>query len=376
MVFSLPRFIDCINHCDSNNLNILDWDYVYIFSKDQSIHAILLYEISRIYDSDGCPESFEYNKAHGTENLPEDLYYQWASEALAIQEKNLKMNKQCVELQMKLSEFGIRSSILKGQGIARYYKCDGEDLSLYRQCGDIDVYVDCGREKALDFAHGIGQEDVEWDYKHLHLKMFGDTSVEVHYRAQVLLNPFKNHRLQTYFKLHESELLGEPITLSDGSVITAPVGWFNVFYIILHLYHHLFGEGIGLRQLMDLYFVLENTALDDEGIGKLKAAVHQFGMGKFASALMWALPEALGEMSGAPLWEPDPVEGKFLLEDVMRGGNFGQADERFNMKGKNRAGRLGVIIRRNMHLLVHYPGDALAAPLYYIWHFFWKRIVK
>lgn len=46
----------------------------------------------------------------------------------------------------------------------------------------------------------------------------------------------------------------------------------------------------------------------------------------------------------------------------------------FQRKCRKRAGKLVEIARCNLHLLSNYESDALAAPFYYIWHFFWKRI--
>ena len=350
----------------SRSLLERDWGELYKLAEKQSLVGICFTGLQYL----GADADDGFEKI----GMSEMQYLDWMADAATLHEKNEVMNRRCVELQDKLSESGMRSSILKGQGIARYYQCDGEDMSLFRQSGDIDVYVDCGRKKGVEFAHSIGQDVVEWDYKHLHLNLFDDTPVEVHYRAQVLLNPFKNQRLQKFFKLHEAELLGEPVTLCDGSVITAPVGWFNVFYIILHLYHHLFGEGIGLRQLMDLYFVLKNTELTEDEKSELKSSVEEFGMSKFCAALMWTLSEAFGPIGNNELWAADEKEGRFILDEALRCGNFGKNDDRYNLSGTGKAARFWTIVRKNTHLLVHYPGDALAAPLYFVWHFFWKRL--
>ncbi len=85
------------------------------------------------------------------------------------------------------------------------------------------------------------------------------------------------------------------------------------------------------------------------------------------SGRLFALPEI------PSLWNADESEGQFLLSEIMAGGNFVHGDTRFRHP-TSRAGKLVEIARRNIHLLSHYESDALAAPFYYIWHFFWKRI--
>lgn len=42
-----------------------------------------------------------------------------------------------------------------------------------------------------------------------------------------------------------------------------PMTSFNVIYILSHLYRHVFTEGIGLRQLIDYYFVLVKSEESD-----------------------------------------------------------------------------------------------------------------
>lgn len=162
---------------------------------------------------------------------PELLYLLWMGMAARIQQRNEVLNTQCAELQAKLSDCGMRSSILKGQGIASLYHSLHSDLSLLRQSGDIDVYVDCGRERAIEYARSI-QDEVDWDYKHLHLKVFKETEVEMHYRPEVFLNLFKNKKLQRWFERPEMQ---RQMFCRQG-VFVAPSVEFNLFYILLHTY--------------------------------------------------------------------------------------------------------------------------------------------
>ena len=117
--------------------------------------------------------------------------------------------------------------------------------------------MDCGREQAIEYARFIGQENVEWDYKHLQLKAFKDIEVEMHYRPEVLLSLVKNRRLQTWFKSDEVKRL---IFQQKAKIITPSIE-FNLFYILLHIYRHFLYDDVGLRQLMDYFFVLKSARL-------------------------------------------------------------------------------------------------------------------
>jgi len=298
-----------------------------------------------------------------------------------------------VELQKKLEDSGIRSSILKGQGIASYY---GELASL-RQPGDIDIYVDCERKKALQFAKSVGSKDVEWDYKHLHLDVFPDTEVEVHYRVEVLLNLRKNRKLQKWFKGIEDDIFGQEVNLSrirESENLCIPTVEFNLFYILLHIYRHFLYEGVGVRQLMDYYFVLKaNTNNPNDTNGSLRSKLHenhnenlssstdytdltdllkQFGMWKFARGLMWVMQRVFGLEKEYMICEPQEDEGRFILSEVMEGGNFGHYDERLSSDQGGKLQTMKKVVKHNVHLMRHYPSEIIWPPVWFVWYKLWK----
>ena len=100
-------------------------------------------------------------------------------------------------------------------------------------------------------------------------------------------------------------------------------------------------------------------------------AVREFGMTRFAKGLMWVMHEALGMQRDWMLWEPDEKEGRYILKQVMRGGNFGHHDERLKHYG-GKLGAVKAILTHNMHLLTHYPSDVIWAPVWIVWHKAWK----
>ena len=357
-----------------------EWEEIYAESERQAITGILL---------------------HGIEKLPAEqrpakvFLLQWIGVREMIKQQNSLLNGRCKELTSNLSAAGLHPTILKGQGIAQCYP---ETLQKLRQPGDIDVYVDCGLRKALEYAESLGQKNVEWDYKHLHLKLWDDTEVEMHYHVEVLLNLWKNRKLQKWFAKHREAMfcnlnlnLNDNLDLNsntnstnqrstaigkvnDTNRFVTPTVEFNVFYILLHIYRHFLYEGVGFRQVIDYYFVLknlnENLNLNVNESYAYKA-VDEFGMVRFAKGLMWVMHEALGMSREWMLWEPDEKEGRYILKQVMRGGNFGHHDERLKHSG-GKLGAVKAILTHNMHLLTHYPSDVIWAPVWIVWHKLWK----
>ena len=171
---------------------------------------------------------------------------------------------------------------------------------------------------------------------------------------------------------------------------------------------------------------------------EVMAVIRSFGMGKFAGAVMWVLNEVFGggnenenengprrtrrETDGGPqadfvgesessefkrnlngcpqaddggerkfkrinrelkennfapwlLCEPNEKEGKRLLEEIMKGGNFGQYDTRDAALKKGGMMMHGVWkLKRVMRLVSSYPEEALWEPVFRVYHLIWRTI--
>lgn len=348
---------DSLSRLPSNK----EWKALYDMAKKQSLVGVCFAALQRL--------GADADEGFARIGMSEMLYLTWMGMTAKIQQKNQTVDEQCAELQAKLSADGLRSSILKGQGVGRLY---AEHLLGLRQSGDIDIYVDCGREKAIEYARSI-QGEVDWDYKHLHLNVFDDTAVEMHYVPEVFLNLRKNRKLQKWFK--ESEVASSMFRESGDMV--CPSVEFNLFYILLHTYRHFLYEGVGMRQLMDYFFVLQtNGSKGKEGIEskeRVLTVIKQFGMARFVKGVMWIMKEVFGMVEQLLLVEPDEKEGRYILGEVMTGGNFGHHDERLSNSSKGKLSAIRKILRHNLHLLRHYPGDTLWAPVWIVYHWCWKK---
>lgn len=341
----------CLSHTPTAN----EWGKLYEMAKKQSLAGICFVGVQRLQLQKQCP--------------PEVLYLTWLGMAAKIQQRNEVVNRQCVELQAKLSADGFRSCILKGQGIAQLY---GEPLCGLRQSGDIDVYVDKDRRSSIDYLVSMGIAVDGWDYVHMHPAFYTDTEVEWHYKVSISRNPFQNRAMQCYWNEHKEEFFCTQVMLPDGA-ITVPSSRINVFYSLLHLYRHLFYSGIGMRQAMDFYYVLKTSGLSKEDVEFVMASCKKFKMESFARGIMWVLNRVFNLLPKYYLCNEDPDVGGFILNEIIEGGNFGNGDKRHaQVKGKH-WGMLWQSIIHNVNLTRHFGFEPLKAPLFFVWHFFWKR---
>ena len=329
-----------------------EWIEIYAESERQAVTGVLIHGIERL---------------PAKQRPPQVLLLQWIGIGQMIEQRNRLLNGLCKELLSSLTSAGLHPIVLKGQGIAQCYP---EALQKLRQPGDIDVFVSDWREKAIEYARSLGQKDIDWDYKHLHLKLWDDTEVELHYHVEVLLNLWKNRKLQKWFREHQDAIQGSRFKVQGGDIET-PTAEFNVFYILLHIYRHFLYEGVGLRQIVDYFMVLRMVYDSRLMVNEYVETVREFGMEKFAKGLMWLMHETLGMPREWMLWEPDEKEGKYILKQVMTGGNLGHHDKRLK-HSDDKLGAVKAILTHNMHLLTHYPSDVIWAPIWIVWHKLWK----
>ena len=73
--------------------------------------------------------------------------------------------------------------------------------------------------------------------------------------------------------------------------------------------------------------------------------------------------------------EPNEKEGKRLLEEIMKGGNFGQYDTRDAALKRGGMMKHGVWkLKRVMRLVSSYPEEALWEPVFRVWHLGWRKM--
>ena len=78
----------------------------------------------------------------------------------------------------------------------------------------------------------------------------------MHYRPSFLLCFWHNRKLQKYYERVKEELFSHRVMLGEQGEIAIPTVEFNLIFQLTHIFSHLMNEGIGLRQLLDYYFVI------------------------------------------------------------------------------------------------------------------------
>ncbi len=342
----------------------MDWQQLYAFASKQAILGGCFDGVDRLGKE--CPEGLRRNP------IGQDLLMTWMGLVQAIRRRNMLVNTAAARLYDKLRGDGLRCCILKGQGNALMYP-----NPYSRTPGDIDVWVNAGRETIMEYARTHFPQEEELRYHHLETTIEG-IPVELHFIPCLMNNPLYNARLQRWFQKNADLQCSNVVTLPDGAgEMAVPTTSFNVIYQLCHLYHHFFDEGIGMRQMIDYFYVIEAFASlrADERTGSFatQRKLRYLGLWHFAGAVMYVLHEALGLTEDKMICPMDERRGKLLLSEIMDGGNFGKHYTKyghFTRQGMVR--KYFLKVWRNMHFVRYYPAEALCEPGFRTWHFLWR----
>ena len=223
----------------------IDWRQLYNFAFRQALLGFCFDGIERL--------TKEFSEELKQNSIERDLLMTWMGAAQQIRRQNVKVNAVAGKLYSKFREDGLRCCILKGQGNALMYP-----NPYSRTPGDIDVWVNASREDITEYAKRYFNLADDIRFHHLETTMDG-VPVELHFFPCSMNNPLYHARLQKWFKRNADLQCSNVVSLPDGAGdIAIPTTAFNVVYQLTHLYHHFFDEGIGMRQIIDYFLVVND----------------------------------------------------------------------------------------------------------------------
>ena len=348
-----------------------DWNMLYGLSVKQAVAGVCFVGVQRL-------------SKEQREEMPKGLLMQWFALATQIQVRNKEMNRKCAVVYEAICREGFRCVVLKGQGIAElYYVSDcisGDDdskvkgdsfsgsLGLYRQSGDIDVWLwkegmslKENKKDVLRLARSI-QPKAHDSVHHVAVEWMG-TEVELHYWPSFFYNPFSNSRFVKWFMGFDKS----KFQLTDNGFLV-PNSDFNLIFLLSHAYRHYVREGLGLRQVMDYYFLLKYVDFDvDLNRNRM---IKELRMARFEKAMKWVI---------GYVFEGKDIEngrecGKLLLAHIMDGVNFGKHKVTNVASKHTHIGRFINQLAHDFHLVRYFACEAIWVPLSMIEEFIRIRV--
>lgn len=333
-----------------------EWTALFIASQKQSLVGIAFQGLTKLFSSN--PEIVV--------NLPGTLKMKWMAMSVDIQRRNSLILERAKELCGRFAEDGYRSTVLKGVGVSKYYP----DSSL-RQGGDIDLWVDAPRGELISYLRSkykVGRIVIH----HADVEIFPDVETEIHFWPSYTYNPLRWLRYRSFFDSCRAECF-----VRNGDGYCSPSLRFNSVYLMMHIFRHIYNEGIGLRQLLDYYYLLRKLSSSDR-IWAM-STLRKMGLGKFTAAVMWVIREvflpssqSLTDDDDFLLCNPDEKSGRFLLSEIELAGNFGKWDKRLHRR-KGYVGRLVDNLSRLTTFFSLSPSEVIWAPVWKAWHWCWRK---
>ena len=353
----LQIFLDFLRFCIGSakeipdSLKEVDWKEQYAIAKKQCLVGVLFDGIKRLPADVG---------------MDKGLLFQWMAQNQTLRKANARLDKAAVEVAEWFGRKGFRTCMLKGQGNALLYP-----PGMERTPGDIDLWVDGGDKRVISFVRSISPHEKAC-YHHIEFPSYKGVEVEVHYRPSFLLCFWHNRKLQKYYERAKEEQFSHRVMLGEQGEIAIPTVEFNLIFQLTHIFSHLMNEGIGLKQLLDYYFVLSMLSVNCEMLTSLQKELKELGLWKFAGAIMYIMQEVFGMPASQLIVPSNEKYGKFVLNEVLEAGNFGKHDAR-NRFGRSQLGHNFQRVYRDIRLVRFFPLEALSEPLFRVWHFFWRK---
>ena len=240
-----------LNYCLGKKVDMsmvvakIDWRQLYTFASRQALLGFCFDGIERL--------TKEFSEELKQNPMGRDLLMTWMGAAQQIRRQNVKVNAVASKLFSMLRENGMRCCVLKGQGNALMYP-----NPYSRTPGDIDVWIDASRERIMEYAQKKFELGDDIRLQHQETSLDG-VPVELHFFPCSMNNPIYHARLQKWFRRNADLQCSHIVRLPDeAGDIAIPTTAFNVVYQLTHLYHHFFDEGIGMRQIIDYYVVMND----------------------------------------------------------------------------------------------------------------------
>lgn len=336
-----------------------EWHELYCLCEKQAIQEIMLEGISKLSEMGLKP--------------PFNLLMEWIGQSEQIRLRNKHLNQTVTELIESFKKDGYDCCLLKGQGNNLLYP------NVYvRTPGDIDIWITptdkslsekqrvknvlcyLRRRYPIGFLH----------YNHIDGGSYNGVEVEVHHRPRFMNNLIHNARMQKWICEKREEQFANFVRLPDIDANVAIPTWeFNVVFQLAHIYGHVLQSGIGLRHIVDYYYLLKSKVSYKRE--ELTLVLRHLGLDKIACAVMWVLHEVLGLKEEFLIAPMDQSRGRALWDEILRGGNFGYYDEK-NYKIQSPLHRNIQRLKRDLQMMQYYPAECFWEPLFRLYHWMWR----
>ena len=202
--------LDCVSRFPEPN----EWQKFYELAKKQAVIGVCYHGVTKLFD---------YGLV-----APQELSLDWMAEAEEIKEVNRGRTRKLIALQEELQKHHLRSSVMTGPGLTRFYD---RELQTLRYTKGIDVYV-FGYKNQIDMS--------PW----------ADINVHILSELRVGKSRQRNNRLDKWV------LQNDDLMFRKAGELVVPSHSATILIQLTNLYNLFLNKRLLMRNLMDLFFVI------------------------------------------------------------------------------------------------------------------------
>ena len=270
--------LDCVSRFPEPD----EWKKLFELAKHHTVAGICYHGITKLFD---------YGLV-----APQELSLNWMAEAEDIKEQNRGRSRRLVKLQEELHSHHLRSSVVTGPGLVRFYD---RELQPLRYTKGIDLYV-FGYKNQVD------------------LNQWADINVRIHTELHAGKSSQRNTRLEKWM-LQNNDLM-----FRQAGELTVPSHAMTIVLQIVHLYNLFLEKRLQMRNLMDLFYVLRfgdgRSKQFQFSQNTIDGEIKELGLTRFSQGIMWLMKEIFNLDTNHMPVEPLEEEGLYILSEMMGDG--------------------------------------------------------
>ena len=208
--------------------------------------------------------------------------------------------------------------ILKGLAAAAYYP-----RPELRSLGDVDFLIP-GNERSADEEILKTAGYKPWDTDHVCHVVFKKAGAHLEMHFEIAGIPYGMPGEKTRERMKDAALRGSWVEAA-GAGFPAPSPEDHAVVLLFHMQHHLLGEGLGLRHLMDWACFLDRTA-EAPWWTEVIAFFREVGIERFFRVMNRISVNYFGSREPVRSGPEEETLADEVMEDVLLSGNFGAKD--------------------------------------------------